>query len=228
MSNSLPYLFILLELLGQFILSKLLFREISLFTHSLVKNRKIALLFFSFLFLPGTFVHELSHYIMAVILRVKVYSFTLWPKLEGDSIRLGSVEIAQTDVIRRFFIGAAPFIIGVSLITFMLFEFIPLVFTQHEYVLWIAVFIIFEISNSMFSSRKDMEGAGGVIVALAVSGILYKWLLAQYIHVSIPYSVMAHLTPIVHQLSLYLLIPIGIDLVLFLGVGLMLKIFYLR
>lgn len=68
---------------------------------------------FQFIFLPGVFLHEASHYVMAKILRVPTGRFSILPKpLPNGRLQLGYVETARADIVRDSLIGAAPLIIG--------------------------------------------------------------------------------------------------------------------
>lgn len=111
------------------------------------------------IFLPGTVVHEFAHAIMAKFLFVYVGKMQLMPQLHGDTLRLGSVEVGKSDIIRNFLIGIAPFVVGTSLLLAILFfAFLNNIFGFNLLTLLVLSFI-FVLSNTMYSSRKDMEGA---------------------------------------------------------------------
>ncbi len=68
---------------------------------------------FSLLFLPGVFLHETSHYLMAKLLRVPTGRFSLIPSVLPDgTMRLGYVDTAEADFIRDALIGMAPLLAG--------------------------------------------------------------------------------------------------------------------
>ncbi|NTW44018.1 MAG: hypothetical protein HGB14_06190, partial [Anaerolineaceae bacterium] len=72
---------------------------------------------FSLLLLPGVLIHEVSHLISAIILRVKVLKFSIVPRsLKNGQLRMGYVETKRTDFIRDSIIGIAPLIAGLLLI----------------------------------------------------------------------------------------------------------------
>ena len=67
---------------------------------------------FSFIFLPGVFLHELSHFIMAKLLGVRTGRFSLLPQsLPDGRLQLGYVETTRSDIVRDSLIGAAPLIV---------------------------------------------------------------------------------------------------------------------
>jgi hypothetical protein len=120
-------------------------------------------------FFVGTVIHEFSHLIMANLLFVHTGKMELLPKLEGNTIRLGSVEIVKPDPFRRLLIGVAPFLMGTTIIILTLFS---ADFFDATHTLWIgilALLIVFQIGNTMFSSKKDMEGASFFLVLFIIA-----------------------------------------------------------
>lgn len=115
--------------------------------------------------LPGVIVHELSHLLVANMLFVHTGEVEFFPQIQRDHVKLGSVAIAKTDPLRRFAIGVAPLVVGLGII-FSLFWLFPSVVTAFSF--WTVLFYygIFEIGNTMFSSRKDLEGAIGLLILL--------------------------------------------------------------
>src|SRR5438045_1842305 len=114
-------LIFLSELLILFFLSRLLTRNLSSLLYHTTRSQKATIYLMALLFFPGTVIHELSHAIMAGLLFVHTGHIELWPKLEGQHVKLGSVAIAHTDIFRRFLIGAAPFFFGTTLLLGLLF-----------------------------------------------------------------------------------------------------------
>jgi hypothetical protein len=75
---------------------------------------------FQFIFLPGVFLHEASHFVMAKILRVPTGRFSILPKsLPDGRLQMGYVETAKADIVRDSLIGAAPLIIGTIFIAYV-------------------------------------------------------------------------------------------------------------
>ena len=111
------------------------------------------------IFLPGTIIHEFSHALMAKLLFVYVGRMELMPELHGESLKLGSVEVGRTDIVRNFFIGVAPFVVGVCLLLGILFYAYAYNYIGFNLVTLLILLFTFILSNTMYSSRKDMEGA---------------------------------------------------------------------
>ncbi len=132
-----------------------------------VKNQKWTIALFALFFLPGVIFHELSHLIIANLMFVNTGEVEFIPKITGNSLKLGSVAVAKTDPIRRFLIGAAPLVCGLGLM-------IGLLILLKLHGIWqnlLFFYVIFQIGNTMFSSKKDMEGAAiFLILVFAVGG----------------------------------------------------------
>ncbi len=167
-------------------------------------------------FLPGTFVHEMAHALTAGVSMVGVHDIHLFPKVEEHGIKLGSVEIDKTDPFRRALIGVAPVLWGIGIL--ILFTWLIESFVPREWGSWWIYFIlgylIFVTSNTMFSSRKDMEGMLiiNVLIIATVAGLI---LLKFYT----PFIWFANLLNANSQfmlgLNIYLLVPIIVDIVIF-------------
>ncbi len=101
-------------------LQRLLHREIQAVFLILTRNAQITMGVFQFIFLPGVFLHEASHFVMANILRVPTGRFSILPKpLPDGRLQMGYVETAKADIIRDSLIGAAPLIIGTLFVAYV-------------------------------------------------------------------------------------------------------------
>ena len=157
-----------------FLFSKSLSKQLGFLIFRLTASRRWTVGIMAFLFLPGTVVHEFAHAAFAHALGVYVGEISLLPKIEGKNLKLGSVQVAETDPFRRFLIGAAPVVAGMALI------FLTLGIFQKfgaDFAWWASLLVyclIFQIGNAMFSSRRDLEGAVEFLIAVfLVFGILY-------------------------------------------------------
>jgi len=102
------------------LLQRLLHREIQAVFLILTRNAQLTLGIFQFIFLPGVFLHEASHFLMAKILRVPTGRFSILPQpLPDGRLRMGYVETARSDIIRDSLIGAAPLIIGTIFVAYV-------------------------------------------------------------------------------------------------------------
>ena len=67
-------------------------------------------------FLPGVFIHEGAHWLMAKICGLKTAKFRVWPKRQGNQIGLGSVSVEKGGPFIDALVGMAPLIVGTLLI----------------------------------------------------------------------------------------------------------------
>lgn len=204
-------LLFILEVFVLFLLSRRLIKKLSGFIYKFTRSQKITVAFIAFLFLPGTLIHELAHFLTATILFVPTGNISLWPKIEEDGVRLGSVGIGKSDFLRRSIIGFAPFLIGTALILGILFYAYSNNILDNELFLLIAGYLVFQIGNTMFSSKKDLEGTWIFFIFLAAIALALYLLNFQ---ITVPSSVFE----VVKQANILLLIPIIFD---FLLVGLL-------
>lgn len=164
------------ELLIIFFISKKLINSLSHLFLKLTRSHRVTVHILSILFLPGTILHELSHLLVAGILMVPVGEIDLLPEVEGEQVKLGSVQIGHTDPFRRILIGVAPLVLGLSaIIGLIYFNKDSLLHFSPVWLSVLVIYLIFQITNTMFSSKKDLEGALvfiGVVLTVAVIVVL--------------------------------------------------------
>lgn len=165
----------LIEFIILFLLSRVLSRSISASLYKITISTSGAIRIFHFLFLPGVMVHELAHLITAEVMFVKTHGLSLSPVRHGDELTMGSVQIEKTDPIRRAIIGFAPVLVGILLIGFTTFFLLSDRSPFSLAISYLLIFIIvFEIGNTMFSSRRDLEGTIELLIfTVLVVGVLY-------------------------------------------------------
>lgn len=203
------------ELFILFLLSKKLTRMLSLYFYIKTKSKKATITYLAFLFFPGTFIHELSHYLMAVFTNVRVGDMEFMPQMTEHGVKLGSVSIAHTDPIRRLLIGMAPFLFGTTIILTMLYLGAQYSLFNNPWYLVITGYAVFEIGNTMFSSRKDMEGALELLLFLFVL-MFILYLTGLRLPAIDPNIIFENplLKEIFEKGSLFLLVPLAIDCII--------------
>ena len=169
----------------------------------LTKKHKLTTCLFALLFLPGTFVHEMSHFLFALFLLVPVGQIELMPEFQENGIKMGSVPIGKTDLVRRSLIGVAPIILGLAIILGSIFFIYQHLMLNSILALVIIGYLSFEVGNTMFSSKKDLEGIIPFLVILALFTVVL-YLLGVRINLEIN-------SQIFKLADLFLLVPIAID-----------------
>ena len=212
------YIFILLiELFILFASSQMLTRLLSRIIFSLSRNKTITIYFLSFLFLPGVIIHELSHLLTAGILFVPVGDIEFMPKVQGNSVKLGSVKVAKTDFIRRAIIGFAPFFAGCSLLIGVFFYFLPNIMNFSKTPVWemfLILYTIFQIGNTMFSSRKGLEGTiEFLLISVSILAVIFVFNIKIPLYVTDKFY-NPNIISFLKNLNIFLLIPIIINLIL--------------
>src|SRR5512134_1669722 len=101
MSQFLGLVWFIVMLVPLVVLQRLLHREIQAVFLILTRDTRLTMGIFSILFLPGVFLHELSHFVMAKVLRVRTGKFSVFPQsLPDGRLQLGFVETARADAVR--------------------------------------------------------------------------------------------------------------------------------
>ena len=193
-----------------FLLSRLMSKTLSGF---------LSINFLSFLFLPGIIIHELSHFLMAVILFVPVGNIEFIPKKSGNTVRLGSVKIGKTDPIRRSLIGFAPVFAGLLIIMAIVYVFSSNMsfyqnngFYVYAIIILVMAYLLFVVSNTMFSSSTDMEGTVEILITLSII-ITGAYVLGFRPQLSILDNILtSKIIATIESLLIFLLAPITVDL----------------
>ncbi len=151
---------------------------------------------------------------------VPVGRIAILPEVDGEEIHLGSVEIGQTDILRRTLIGVAPLLLGLAVIMGILWLSMDNLSTGPIWQKLLGLYLIFQIGNSMFSSRKDMEEVllflvGLMAVSLAIlAGIYFLGLMPGLLNFL--NNDFTAFQKFFLQADIFLLVPLGINIVLFL------------
>lgn len=148
------------------------------------------ILYYTVMF-PGVVLHELSHLLVASLLRVRTRRFVILPVRDEKSILLGHVEIEKTDAVRAALIGAAPLLTGLLMLALVADKAFNLsdlaaalpagdlavirpaierLIRRPDF--WIWLYFTFTIANAMMPSPEDRRSwpafIGGVFVVVLV------------------------------------------------------------
>lgn len=230
-----------------FLVQKFSHREIQILLLIIFRNPTIAMALFSLLLLPGVFIHEISHLIAALILRVKVNKFSVVPKsLRNGQLRMGYVQTEKTDFFRDSLIGIAPLISGIllvaliannqlglekvdfSLLTFKLDSLLSVLKSmagQQDLGIWL--YLSFCISSTMIPSAADRQSWKIIILGLAIIIIILvlfgtgKWLIntvsLQFDHWFFSIAFIIFISLIIHLLICIPLLVVRVFLSKFIG-----------
>jgi hypothetical protein len=231
------FFWFVLMLVPLIILQRLLHREIQAVFLILTRDARLTMGAFSLIFLPGVFLHELSHFLMAKVLRVPTGRFSILPQpLPDGRLQLGYVETARVDIVRDSLIGAAPLIVGTLFVAYvsiyrlemrvlwdvlrngqfnlfwMGINALPYV---SDFTLWF--YLTFAVSSTMMPSQSDRHAwleliiSIGVLFAIALLIGAGPWMLSTIAPVVSNFlssvAVIFGLTAIVHAI---LVLPIAL------------------
>lgn len=169
-------------------LQRLLHREIQSVFLIITRDARITMGIFSLIFLPGVFLHESSHFVVAKILRVPTGRFSIFPQsLPDGRLQLGYVETGRADIIRDSLIGAAPLIVGTVFVAFVAIDRLQLrvlwdVFRNGQMDLfWLGMrtlpsvgdfylwfYLVFVVSSTMTPSESDRHAWLELAISIGV------------------------------------------------------------
>ncbi len=150
----------------------------------LSNSSRLAVATYDVLVLPGVVLHELSHVVAAVILRVPILRVSLFQFRRHNDLRQGEVVLGHADPLRMTLIGAAPLVVGISSLVLLLHT----LFAAHTLEssslsqfrslfsssrTAIGLYLLVAIANTMFPSAADCQswrvaGAGLLCVGAAL------------------------------------------------------------
>ena len=215
----------LLELGLLFFFSRLVTYSLSQLFFRLTRSQNATIQLLSFLFLPGIIVHELAHLLVAGLLFVPVGEIEFMPQIKDGGVKLGSVAIGKTDPIRRAIIGVAPVFVGLAIILGSLFYLssAQFVFIPFPWNIIFLVYILFAIGSTMFSSRKDAEGLLEVLIVGAIILLTLYFIGFRLPEGFANYFSSNEFTKFVKKANLFMLVPLGIDILIYTVVRMFVK-----
>ena len=177
-----------LMLVPLIMLQRLLHREIQAVLLILTRDARLTIGIFQIIFLPGVFLHEASHFLMAKILRVRTGRFSVIPRALPDGrLQLGFVETAKADIVRDSLIGAAPLIFGTLFVAFVAVNRLEMdvlwntiqngqfnLFWMGVGILprtkdfWLWFYLVFTVSSTMMPSESDRHAWLELVISVGV------------------------------------------------------------
>lgn len=204
-------------------------------------NSDVAMVLYFLALFPGILLHEVSHWSFATVLGVRTGKMSLWPERQKrGKIRLGSVEMVRSDPFRSSVIGLAPLITG-SLLIFLIGDRVlsvgraidPLFaadwrgawaglsgYTQAPD-LWLWLYAVFAISNTMFPSESDRQSW---LTALLFVGAIGLTAFASGLVTEVPPEVVGALMQLVRCLTYAFALTVVVDVVFGLAIAVIEKL----
>jgi len=150
----------------------------------------VTLWVFFAIFLPGTLVHELSHWIVARLLGVRTGRIEIWPRRQKGAVWLGSVQIGRADPVRSSLIGLAPLITGslaaAAIGARLQLDTLGSLLIARDWSLiwqrlstsaglpdfWLWIYLLFSVANRMLPSPADRQAWRPVLVFLGLVALV--------------------------------------------------------
>ena len=145
--------------------------------------------------LPGIFIHESAHWLMARSLGLRTGKFRVWPKRQGKMIGMGQVTVERGGLWRDSLVGLAPLLVGSVLVAligrhiFSANQLTTLLYTGEinssfrllisamqtaDSALW--AYLLFAVANAMMPSASDREPLIPLLLYLALAVTVYIFL----------------------------------------------------
>ncbi len=215
-----PWAIFFTEFLVLFLTSRFLFKSFYALLHFVFHSQKAAIFLISGFFLPGVLVHELAHLIVAELLRVRTHGIEFVPELSGNSLKMGGVKVEKSDILRSLLIGIAPVVVGSLLLTLSMyvlgnvFSYSKIFSSPLAFITTILVgYVVFVVTNTMFSSKKDVEGLFEALIIMGIiGGALYLMGLSPHTWLITVFGT-KQIMEFIRQVDLLLIIPVGINVV---------------
>lgn len=168
----------------------LLIQEI---VYRLTGSGDMAMVILFLVYLPGIFIHEGAHWLMAKVLGLKTGKFRVWPQKKGKYIGMGSVTVSRGGTVADSLVGMAPLLAGTAIVALIAgqvfgadrlagvwaqgnaWDVLTSIFAalggQQDGLLW--AWAIFAVANAMMPSASDREPLKMLLLYLVLVGIAY-------------------------------------------------------
>jgi hypothetical protein len=215
--------FFIAQITALFFISRTNIRYIFFLLHSFTSNKNIVYTVIATIFLPGTIIHELSHFLGAMVLLLKVHEIHIFPQWDKGYIKLGRVVYEKKDVFRSILVGIAPIIVG--LLFFWWLSAISVFSIHNIYIRIVAVYIIFVVSSTMFSSKQDLVDLIYIIPVIIFAGVILYFYPQAISFVAKQSVLIDGLQKFLYDVNKYLLISLIIHTGLIITLFILLRIF---
>lgn len=169
---------ILISLIFLYVSKRLVTRQLSKLIRKFGGGNRAIIWLWSIIFLPGTILHEVSHFLVAAATGARTGGVEIFPDIlekdweaeeKGKGTVLGYVQTQKLNPIRGFLVGLAPFISGLALLIWLT-SLLQTSFDSRAYTLFfLEVYLFFTIANSFFPSWSDIKQTLPLLVILAIS-----------------------------------------------------------
>ena len=174
-------IFLLLSLIFLYFSGQILLRQLTYLVHRVGGSRRFLIVLWSLVFLPGTIIHELSHFFVAILVGARTGKVEIFPEfldIDNDEggVALGSVQTQKLNIIQGVLVGLAPFFVGLGLLVWFGFLILQSYSSASYWLLVSQGYLFFTISNSFFPSRSDLVHVVPAAITVGIIGAI-AWLI---------------------------------------------------
>jgi len=164
----------------------------------LFRDERAVFLLTFVVFLPGIVIHELSHWLMAWFLGMRPQQLSLWPKVRGKRVEMGSVRVRSGGSLRDGLTGMAPLLAGTLIVLLVSYQVFDAAALQRAWAdgglaatwavfwaafgvpdAWLWAYLVFAVSNSMLPSSSDRQPLlslfGYILLVGMVLGLFFRF-----------------------------------------------------
>jgi hypothetical protein len=220
---------VILSLVFLYLSKAKLSTEFSRLIHRFGGSRNSLIVLWSIVFLPGTVIHEMSHFLFAMVTGARTGKIEIFPRFleedwekeeENTGVILGSVQTQKLNLVQGFLVGTAPFVVGITLLIWLA-AMIQVSFNESSiYLLLFQGYLFFTVSNSFFPSWTDIKQVIPLVVVILVAGILF-WLIG----IKVILSPNPQVTEVSNMVSSVAFISTGLNIIIILLLWLLRRAF---
>jgi len=183
-------------------------------------------------FLPGIVVHELSHWAMAWLLGMRPHQLSLWPKVRGKRVEMGSVRVRSGGTLRDSLTGLAPLLVGTLILLLISYQIFDAASLQQAWArgglsggwdlfwssfrvpnAWLWAYFVFAVSNSMLPSPSDRQPLLSLLLYASIVGIFF-YLVGWLPRVVLPRDLVTRMINALRTLTTAFAFTIALDILI--------------
>ncbi len=185
--------FLLLSLFLLYFSGRSLLFQLTHLVHRTGGSRRFLIVLWSLIFLPGTIIHELSHFFLAILVGARTGKIEIFPEFldmddEGGGVALGSVQTQKLNILQGVLVGLAPFFVGLGLLVWLGALIQQSYFIPNYTALILQSYLFFTISNSFFPSHSDLVHVIPAAITTVIV-IIIAWLVGVQFSFSVSKTV---------------------------------------
>lgn len=130
----------------------------------LFSNASPGVYLYALIVLPGTIIHELSHWIFAELLQVPTGEISILPsKGDNNETNFGYVMTAKADPFRGFIIGISPVIISIAALSLLTY------YTLEVGLSALTIYLYIILGNTIATSKSDRRYLPFILVLFLIT-----------------------------------------------------------